>query len=165
MPSHFWDCALVKISPANSGDTRDTASIPGSARFPGEVNGNLFQCSCHGKSHEQRSLVGYSLWGPKESDNTQHAHRYRIFAFFFFFFPFLLVSNYLLKLSFTRDTQKAKTVNSDPLSLITSFLSISCNLHLFLVLLLCLHLILDNFHKVFSLHFFFFNFILFLNFT
>ena len=98
--------------------------------------------------------MGYSLWGSKESDTTQHAHRYRTFTFFFFF-PFLLLSNYLLKLSFTRDTQKAKTVNSDPLSLMTSVLSISFNLHLFLVLLLCLHLILDNFHKVFSLHFFY----------
>ena len=26
-----------------------------------------------GKSHGQRSLVGYSLWGPKESDVTEHA--------------------------------------------------------------------------------------------
>ena len=24
-----------------------------------------------GKSHGQRSLVGYSLWGPKESDTTE----------------------------------------------------------------------------------------------
>ena len=27
-----------------------------------------------GKSHGQRSLVGYSTWGPKESDATEHAH-------------------------------------------------------------------------------------------
>ena len=26
-----------------------------------------------GKSHGQRSLAGYSLWGPKESDMTEHA--------------------------------------------------------------------------------------------
>ena len=26
-----------------------------------------------GKSHGQRSLVGYSLWGHKESDLTEHA--------------------------------------------------------------------------------------------
>ena len=25
-----------------------------------------------GKSHGQRRLVGYSLWGPKESDTTEH---------------------------------------------------------------------------------------------
>ena len=27
-----------------------------------------------GKSHGQRSLVGYSPWGPKESDTTEHSH-------------------------------------------------------------------------------------------
>ena len=27
-----------------------------------------------GKSHGQRSLVGYSPWGYKESDTTEHAH-------------------------------------------------------------------------------------------
>ena len=26
-----------------------------------------------GKCHEQRSLVGYSPWGPRESDTTEHA--------------------------------------------------------------------------------------------
>ena len=26
------------------------------------------------KSHGQRSLVGYSPWGHKESDTTEHAH-------------------------------------------------------------------------------------------
>ena len=37
---------LVKNSPANSGDTRDSGSIPGLGRSPGEGNGNPFQCSC-----------------------------------------------------------------------------------------------------------------------
>ena len=27
-----------------------------------------------GKSHGQRILAGYSPWGPKESDMTEHAH-------------------------------------------------------------------------------------------
>ena len=27
-----------------------------------------------GKSHEQRSLGGYSLWGHKESDATEHTY-------------------------------------------------------------------------------------------
>ena len=27
-----------------------------------------------GKSHGQRSLAGYSPWGLKESDTTEHAH-------------------------------------------------------------------------------------------
>ena len=34
-------------------------------------NGNPLQYSCLGKSHGQRSLVGYSPWGCKESDTTE----------------------------------------------------------------------------------------------
>jgi len=30
--------------------------------------------STHGKSHEWRSLVGYSSWGRKESDTTERLH-------------------------------------------------------------------------------------------
>ena len=37
---------MVKNPPANAGDTRDTASIPGSERSPGGGNGNPFQYSC-----------------------------------------------------------------------------------------------------------------------
>ena len=37
--------------------------IAGSGRSPGEGNGNPLQYSCHGKSHGQKSLVGYSPWG------------------------------------------------------------------------------------------------------
>ena len=36
---------VVKNSPANVGDARDTGLIPGSGRSPGEGNGNLFQYS------------------------------------------------------------------------------------------------------------------------
>ena len=39
--------ALVgKNPPARTRDLRDTGSIPGSGRSPGERNGNLFQYSC-----------------------------------------------------------------------------------------------------------------------
>ena len=34
---------VVKNPPANAGDMRDTGSIPGSGRFPGEENGNPLQ--------------------------------------------------------------------------------------------------------------------------
>ena len=37
---------VVKNLPANSGDLRDTGSVPGSGRFPGEGNGNPLQYSC-----------------------------------------------------------------------------------------------------------------------
>ena len=45
-------------------------SIPGLGRVPGEGNGNPLQYSCLGNPHGQRSLVGYSPWGCKESDTT-----------------------------------------------------------------------------------------------
>ena len=37
---------VVKNLPANTGDTRDEGSIPGSGRSPGEENGNPLQYSC-----------------------------------------------------------------------------------------------------------------------
>ena len=86
---------MVKNPPANAGDLRDVGSIPGLGRSPGEGNGNPLQYShlqCRRpafspwvgkipwrrkwqstpvflpeKSHGQRSLAGYSLWGHKES--------------------------------------------------------------------------------------------------
>ena len=39
--------------------------IPGLGSSPGEGNGNPLQYSCLGKSHGQRSPVGYSPWGCK----------------------------------------------------------------------------------------------------
>ena len=37
---------VVKNLPANTGDVRDTGSIPGSGRSPGGGNGNPLQYSC-----------------------------------------------------------------------------------------------------------------------
>ena len=37
---------VVKNSPDNAGDIRDTGSIPGSGRFPGGGHGNLLQYFC-----------------------------------------------------------------------------------------------------------------------
>ena len=42
----FLGGTVVKNLPANAGDSRDKASIPGSRRFPAIGNGNHFQCSC-----------------------------------------------------------------------------------------------------------------------
>ena len=39
--------------------------------YIGEGNGSPLQYSCLGKSHGQRSLVGYSPWGRKELDMTE----------------------------------------------------------------------------------------------
>ena len=62
---------VVKNSPVSAGDPRDVDLIPGSGRSPGGGHGNPLQYSCLGKSHGQRSLVGYSPWGRKESDTTE----------------------------------------------------------------------------------------------
>ena len=61
---------VVKSLPANGGDLRDEGLIPGLGRSPEEKMAN---CSIFlpGESHGQRSLVGYSPCGCKESDMTE----------------------------------------------------------------------------------------------
>jgi len=60
---------MVKNPPANAGDIRDSGLIPGSGRSPGGGPGNpLFLPE---GSHGQRSPMGYSPWGRKESDTTE----------------------------------------------------------------------------------------------
>ena len=51
-------------------DAVNTGLIPGPGRSSGEGNGNPLLDSCLGKSQGQRSLVGYTPWGHKESDMT-----------------------------------------------------------------------------------------------
>ena len=53
-------------------NAEDLGSIPGSGRSPGEGNCNPPPVFLPGESQEQRSLVGYSSWGHKESDITEH---------------------------------------------------------------------------------------------
>ena len=45
--------------------------IPGSGRSPEEGNGYPTPVFLPGELHEQRSLKGYTAWGPKESDTTE----------------------------------------------------------------------------------------------
>ena len=54
---------VLKNSPANAGDLRDTGLILGSGRSPGGGHGNPLEYSCLENSHGQRSLVGFSPWG------------------------------------------------------------------------------------------------------
>ena len=58
-------------------DSRESAcnvgnlgSIPGLEKSSGGGHGNLLQYFCLENPHGQRSLVGYSSWGHKESDMT-----------------------------------------------------------------------------------------------
>ena len=62
---------MVRNPPANAGDIRDTGSIPGSGRSPGEGNGNLLQYSCLENPMVQGAWQAYSLWGRKQSDMTE----------------------------------------------------------------------------------------------
>ena len=60
-----------KASAYNAGDP---GSIPGLGRFSGEGNGQPTPVLLPGKSHGQRSVVGYSPRGRKESDTTKRLH-------------------------------------------------------------------------------------------
>ena len=65
----------VKNLPAKAGDTD---SVPGLGKIPWRKKRQPIPVFLPGESHGQRSLVGYSPWGRKESDTTvrlsTHAH-------------------------------------------------------------------------------------------
>ena len=58
-----------KVSADNAGDL---GSIPGSGRFPWRRKWQPTPVLLPEKPHGWRSLVGYSPWGHKESDTTEH---------------------------------------------------------------------------------------------
>ena len=62
--------SAVKNPSANARDIRDEVWMPELGRLPGGGNGKLLQYSCLENSMD-RSLVGYSPWGCKESDMTE----------------------------------------------------------------------------------------------
>jgi len=65
---------VVKNLPDNVGDTREVGLIPEPGRSPRGGNGKSLQYSCLKNSMDrERSLAGYSPWGRKESDTTEHA--------------------------------------------------------------------------------------------
>jgi len=65
---------VVKNPPANEGDM---GSISGSGRSPEGGNSNT-PVFLPGKSLGQRSLVGYSRWGGKESDTTERLNNRKL---------------------------------------------------------------------------------------
>ena len=62
---------VVKNPPANAGNIRDLGSVPGSGRSPGGGHGNPLHYSCLEKPHGERSLVGHSPQGHKQSDTSE----------------------------------------------------------------------------------------------
>ena len=67
-----------KESTCNAGDL---GSIPGLRISPGGGHGNPLLCSCLKNPHGQRSLTGYSPWGPKEWDTTEQVSTAQRFSF------------------------------------------------------------------------------------
>ena len=70
----LWDFPGGSDGKASAYNAGDRGSVHGSGRSAGEGNGNPLQYSCLEKSHGQRSLVGYSPRGCKESDMTEWLH-------------------------------------------------------------------------------------------
>ena len=66
----FPGCSVVKNLPASEGVARDVVSNPG-RKIPWRRAWQPNQVFLLGKSHRQRSLVGYSPWGCKESYTTE----------------------------------------------------------------------------------------------
>ena len=71
----FSSGSAVKNLPAmQENQARDMGLIPGSGRSPGERKWQPTPVFLPGKLYGQRSLVGYSPWGCKESDTTERLH-------------------------------------------------------------------------------------------
>ena len=76
--TYFWVFLWGSLSFPGGSDDKEAAcnvgdldSIPGLGRSPGGEHGNPLQYFCLENPHEQKSLVGYSPWGHKESDMTE----------------------------------------------------------------------------------------------
>ena len=67
----FPSDSLVKNPPTKAGDA---GSIPASEKIPWRRKGQPPPVFLPGKSHGQKSLVGSSPWGQRESDTAEHTH-------------------------------------------------------------------------------------------
>ena len=65
---------MVKNQPANTGDTRDTGSIPGLGRSPGEGNGNPLQYSCRENPMDKGAWWATVHGVTKSQDTTEHTY-------------------------------------------------------------------------------------------
>ena len=80
LSKHIWELSIINLgfpdgsvgkeSACSAAETGDACLIPGSGRSPREGNGNLLQYSClRNPVDRERSLVGYSLCGPKRVEH------------------------------------------------------------------------------------------------
>ena len=72
---------MVKNPPANAGDARKAGLISGLGRFPWSGEWEPTSVFLPEKFQGQRSLVGYSPWGRKDLDLTEHTHTWRGFQY------------------------------------------------------------------------------------
>ena len=69
---------MVKDLPANARDVRDSGSIPGLGRSPGEGNGNAFQYSCLENPIDREAWGLQSIGSQRvrhDWSNLAHAHK------------------------------------------------------------------------------------------
>ena len=71
MYNHFMGFPGGSDGKESAGNAGHLDSIPGLGRSPGEGHSSPPQDSCLETHYGQRSLVGYSPWGHKESDTTE----------------------------------------------------------------------------------------------
>ena len=76
----FHDGSEVK-NPAAMQETQETQVWSLSQEDPLEEEMAIRFDILPRKSHRQRSLVGYNLWGHKQLDTTEHAYIYYYFLF------------------------------------------------------------------------------------
>ena len=90
---------MVKNLPANAEAAGDTGMIRGLGKSPGGGNGNT-PVFLPGKSHGQRSLAGYSPWGCKELNATEHAlYNSTILGYFYVSGTIYTLSHIILMIS------------------------------------------------------------------
>ena len=81
---------VVKNLLVNAGNARDTGSIPGLGRSPGEGNGNPLQYSCLENPMDRRAWWAVIHGVAKESDTTEythtHTHTYTPMCTYVFYF-------------------------------------------------------------------------------
>ena len=70
-PLQYSWASRGSVSKESAHNAGDLGLIPGLGRPPGGGHGNPLQYSCLKNPHRQRSLVGFSPWGCKESDMTE----------------------------------------------------------------------------------------------
>jgi len=85
----FLSGSAVKNLTANVGDAGDVGLIPRSGRSLGGGHDNTFQYSCLKKSRGQRSLVGYSPLGHKQSDMNEVTEHGMACSYYFLFLSFV----------------------------------------------------------------------------